>query len=71
MTIRDCRDETRDILNSIGNDESDVITDILISHFLGIDRGQMLARLDDEAPDELPYNLADAVNMLNIGMPVP
>ncbi|MBE6677879.1 MAG: peptide chain release factor N(5)-glutamine methyltransferase [Ruminococcaceae bacterium] len=70
MTIRDCREETRDILNSIGNDEAAVITDILISHYLGTDRGSMLAKLDDEAPTDLPYRLADAVNMISVGMPV-
>lgn len=70
MTLRECRDETREILESIGNDESAVITDILISHYLGIDRGNMLASLDTEAPDGLPLYLADAVNMLSVGIPV-
>ena len=70
MTVRDCRDETNEILRSFGNEEADVITDILISHYLGMDRGSMLARLDDEAPENLSYLLADAVNMISVGMPV-
>ena len=70
MTIRDYRDETRDLLRSVCNDEADTVTDILISHYVGIDRAALLAKLDDQAPENLPYLLTDAINMLNIGMPV-
>ena len=70
MTIRECRDETCDILKSFGNDEAEVITDIVLAHYLGLDRGRLLTMLDDEAPENLPYLLADAVNMLSMGVPV-
>ncbi|MBR6594543.1 MAG: peptide chain release factor N(5)-glutamine methyltransferase [Clostridia bacterium] len=70
MTIRECRNETREILTTAGNDEADVITDILLSHFLGIDRGSLLAALDMNAPDGLPFLMAEAVNMLSAGVPV-
>lgn len=70
MTLRDCRDETKEVLDTIGNDESAVITDILISHYLGIDRGSLLVSLDDFAPVGLPEYLADAVNKLSVGIPV-
>lgn len=70
MTIRDYRDETREILEAAGNEEADVITDILLSHFLGTDRGILLTMLDKETPADLPYFLADAINMLSAGIPV-
>lgn len=70
MTIRECRNEAREILASAGNEEADVITDILLSHFLGTDRGSLLAALDLNAPDGLPFLMAEAINMLGAGMPV-
>lgn len=70
MTVRECREETKEILESIGNTEPDVITDILIANYLKTDRSGMLLRLNEEAPEELPFYLADAVNMLSAGVPV-
>ncbi len=69
MTIRDLREQSNEILrNAI--EEADVITDILLAHYLGMERGAMLARLDKEVSDDLTYKLAEAINKLLCGLPV-
>ncbi len=69
MTVRECREETKEILqNAI--EEADTITDIIISHYLGIDRGAMLARLDDEISSAVTFKIAEAINKLLCGLPV-
>lgn len=70
MTVGECREETCDILKGFGNDEAEVVTDLLLAHYLNIDRGHLLALLDEEATEELPYLLADALNLLGAGVPV-
>lgn len=69
MTLRDCREETKEILqNAI--DEADTITDILISHYVGLDRGAMLAKLDMEVSSETTFKIAEAINKLLCGLPI-
>lgn len=70
MTFRECRDETREILTPVFGEETATLTDILLSHYTGVERGKLLTILDTEAPDALPYLLADAINKLGAGMPV-
>jgi len=70
MTLRECRDETREILEPVLGEEAGVVTDILLAHYLNTDRGKLLAMLDSTAPDGVPYLLADAINKLGAGVPV-
>lgn len=70
MTLRECRDETREILEPVLGEEAGVVTDILLAHYLNTDRGKLLAMLDSVAPDGVPYLLADAINKLGAGVPV-
>ncbi len=70
MTFRECRDETREILTPVFGEETATLTDILLAHYTGVERGKLLTILDAEAPDALPYLLADAINKLGAGMPV-
>ncbi len=70
MTVQECRNETKEILLELGNEEADVITDILLAHYLKTDRGTLLASLQKDVPADVPYKLADAINMISAGMPV-
>lgn len=70
MTVRECREQTKEILETVLGDEAQVATDILLSHYLGAERAVLLAHLDDAAPDGLPYLLADAVNKISAGIPI-
>ncbi len=70
MTVRECREQTKEILETVLGDEAQVATDILLSHYLGAERAVLLAHLDDVAPDGLPYLLADAVNKIGAGIPI-
>lgn len=70
MTIRECREQTKEILNPVIGDEAQVATDILLAFYLSTERAVLLAHLDDEAPSALPYQLADAVNKIGAGMPL-
>lgn len=70
MTVRECREQTKEILDTVVGEEAQIVTDILISHYLGIDRGVLLAQLDNEAPNGLPFLLAEAINKLGAGVPV-
>lgn len=70
MTLRECREQTKEILDPVLGDDAQTATDILLAHFTGTERGVLLARLDDEAPNELPYSLADAVNKIGAGVPL-
>lgn len=70
MTVRECREQTKEILETVLGDEAQVATDILLSHYLGTERAVLLAHLDDAAPDGLPYLLADAVNKIGAGIPI-
>lgn len=70
MTIRECREQTKEILNPVLGEEAQVATDILLAFYLSTERAVLLAHLDDEAPSALPYQLADAVNKIGAGMPL-
>ncbi len=69
MTVRECREETLEILRE-AIDEADTITDIIVSHYIGMDRGKMLANLDSEISTETAFKIAEAINKLLAGMPV-
>ncbi len=69
MTVRECREETKEILqNAI--EEADTITDILVSHYTGMERGKMLASLDKEVTGEVVFKIAEAINKLLSGLPI-
>ncbi len=70
MTVRECRDQTREILQPVLGDDTATAVDIMLAHYLGIERGVLLTRLDAEAPQGLPYILGDAVNKLGAGVPM-
>jgi len=70
MTLRECREETREILGPVFGEEASTLTDILLSHYTGVERSKLLAMLDTEAPDVILYQLADAINKLGAGIPV-
>lgn len=70
MTLRECREETREILGPVFGEEASTLTDILLSHYTGVERSKLLAMLDTEAPDRILYQLADAINKLGAGIPV-
>lgn len=70
MTIRECREQTKEILNPVLGEEAQVATDILLAFYLSTERAVLLAHLDDEAPSALPYQLAEAVNKIGAGMPL-
>lgn len=70
MTVRECREQTKEILDTVLGDDAQIVTDILLAHYLGIERAFLLARLDEEAPNGLPFLLAEAINKLGAGVPV-
>ncbi len=69
MTVRECREETLEILSE-AIDEADTITDIIVSHYIGMERGKMLANLDSEVATEAAFKIAEAINKLLCGIPV-
>ncbi|MBR6795879.1 MAG: peptide chain release factor N(5)-glutamine methyltransferase [Clostridia bacterium] len=70
MTIRSLRKETKEVLNELLLDDADVLTDILLSHHLGVERGELLAKLDEAAPTGLNHKLVEDINALSTGMPI-
>lgn len=58
------------MLLDISPDEGDVIADMLLCEALSIERGTLLARLDDETPRNIDPFISGAVFELSLGKPL-
>ena len=58
------------MLASISPEEGDVIADMLLCEALGVERGHLLAHLDDETPREIDAFVSGAVFELSLGKPL-
>ncbi len=70
MTLRQYRTKLREMLLEISPEEGDVIADMLLCEALKIDRGHLLAHLDDETPRSIDAFVSGAVFELSLGKPL-
>ncbi|MBQ8895878.1 MAG: peptide chain release factor N(5)-glutamine methyltransferase [Clostridia bacterium] len=69
MTLRQYRAKLREMLLEI-SPEGDVIADMLLCEALNIERGYLLAHLDDETPRAIDGFISGAVFELSLGKPL-
>lgn len=70
MKLKDYRNKLKEMLLSISPEEGDVIADMLLCEALGVERGHLLAHLDDETPKEIDAFVSGAVFELSLGKPL-
>ncbi len=70
MKLRDYRNKLREILIEISPEEGDVIADMLLCEALSMERGTLLARLDDEVSQSIDPFISGAVFQLSLGKPL-
>ncbi len=70
MKLRDYRNKLKEMLMSISPEEGDIIADILLCEALNIERGYLLAHLDDETPRSIDAFVSGAVFELSLGKPL-
>jgi release factor glutamine methyltransferase len=70
MKISEFRQKVKITVSDIISDESGAVTDMLLSDALGVDRGEMLALLHMDVPENVAEKVAQGVNQLAKGTPV-
>lgn len=70
MKISEFRQKVKMTVSEIISDESGAVTDLLLSDALGVERGEMLAMLHMNIPDNIAEKVAQEVNLLAKGTPV-
>lgn len=70
MRISEYRSYMKDTVRKIVSEESDTITDILLSDALGTNRSKMLTMLDKEMDNIAAEKIVQAVKKLSLGMPL-
>lgn len=70
MTIKQYRAKLREMLLEISPDEGDVIADMLLCEALKVERGHLLAHLDDEVSRSIDPFISGAVFELSLGKPL-
>lgn len=70
MKLRDYRNKLREMLVEISPEEGDVIADMLLCEALSIERGTLLAKLDDEVSRSIDPFISGAVFELSLGKPL-
>ena len=70
MLLREYRTRLCDLLSQMNPDDAPVIADILLSAGTGLERGDLLARLDEELDDETEEFCSNAVYEMSYGKPL-
>lgn len=70
MKLKDYRNKLREMLLAISPEEGDVIADMLLCEALNMERGHLLAHLDDETPRSIDPFVSGAVFELSLGKPL-
>lgn len=70
MKLKEYRGKLKQMLAEINPEEGDVIADMLLCEALSMERGILLARLDDETPREIDKFISGAVFELSLGKPL-
>ena len=70
MKLKDYRNKLREMISSVSPEEFDVIADMLLCEALGVERGHLLAHLDDETPRSIDSFISGAVFELSLGKPL-
>ena len=70
MTLKQYRAKLREMLMEISPDEGDVIADMLLCEALKVERGHLLAHLDDEVSRSIDPFISGAVFELSLGKPL-
>ncbi len=70
MTLKQYRAKLREMLSEISPDEGDVIADMLLCEALNVERGHLLAHLDDEVSRSIDPFVSGAVFELSLGKPL-
>lgn len=70
LTLKQYRAKLREMLMEISPDEGDVIADMLLCEALKVERGHLLAHLDDEASRSIDPFISGAVFELSLGKPL-
>ena len=70
LTLRQYRVKLREMLLEISPEEGDVIADMLLCEALKVERGHLLAPLDDDASRSIDPFISGAVFELSLGKPL-
>lgn len=70
MKINEYRRRTQNTLRELFGDEAEPLCDILLCHYMNVDRSELLLKGDEEFNEELRPKMDNAVNELGYGMPV-
>lgn len=70
MKLKEYRGKLRQMLADINPEEGDVIADMLLCEALSLERGILLARLEEETPREIDNFISGAVFELSLGKPL-
>ena len=70
MKLKDYRNKLKEMLINISPEEGDVIADMLLCEALNMERGHLLAHLDDETPRSIDPFVSGAVFELSLGKPL-
>lgn len=70
LTLKQYRAKLREMLLEISPDEGDVIADMLLCEALNVERGHLLAHLDDEVSRSIDPFISGAVFELSLGKPL-
>ena len=69
-TIGEYRISTQNNLKQLFGEEAPPLCDILMCHFMNVDKSELILKSDEELPEELIFKMNDAVNKLGYGVPV-
>lgn len=70
MKINEYRRRTQNTLKELFGDEAEPLCDILLCHYMNVDRSELLLKGDDEFDEALRPGMDNAVNELGYGIPV-
>lgn len=70
MKLKEYRGKLKQMLADINPEEGDVIADMLLCEALSLERGILLARLEEETPREIDKFISGAVFELSLGKPL-
>ncbi len=70
MKINEYRRRTQNTLRELFGDEAEPLCDILLCHYMNVDRSELLLKGDEEFDEALRPKMDNAVNELGYGVPV-
>jgi len=69
-TIGEYRISTQNNLKRFFGEEAPPLCDILMCHFLNVDRSELILKSDEELPEAIIFKMNDAIDKLGYGVPV-